>query len=64
MNKSKKIYIAGHTGMVGSALVRKFKTNGFNNIIYKNSNELDLKNQDLVNRFFDIEKPFSFFFVR
>ena len=57
MNKSKKIYIAGHTGMVGSALVRKFKTNGFNNIIYKNSNELDLKNQDLVNRFFDIEKP-------
>jgi GDP-L-fucose synthase len=57
MEKSAKIYIAGHRGMVGSAIERKLRTEGFNNIIYRTSNELDLRNQDLVNSFFHIDKP-------
>ena len=57
MEKSAKIYIAGHRGMVGSAIERKLRTEGFNNIIYRTSNELDLRKQDLVNSFFHIDKP-------
>jgi GDP-L-fucose synthase len=57
MNKSCKIYIAGHNGMVGSAMERKLKAEGYNNIIFRTSAELDLKNQNLVNRFFALEKP-------
>lgn len=57
MNKSSKIYIAGHNGMVGSAIDRKLKAEGYNNIIFRTSAELDLKNQNLVNSFFALEKP-------
>ena len=57
MNKTDKIYIAGHRGMVGSALVRELKSKGFTNLIFKTSSELDLTNQQAVNAFFDSEKP-------
>ena len=57
MNKSSKIYISGHNGMVGSAIVRKLKSQGYLNLIIKNSSELDLRNQAQVNNFFEIEKP-------
>ena len=57
MEKSAKIYIAGHRGMVGSAIERKLSTEGYNNIIYRTSSEMDLKNQDLVNSFFHVDKP-------
>ena len=57
MDKSSKIYIAGHNGMVGSAMDRKLKAEGYNNIIFRTSAELDLKNQNLVNSFFALEKP-------
>ncbi|MEI6185401.1 MAG: GDP-L-fucose synthase, partial [Bacteroidota bacterium] len=57
MNKQDKIYIAGHRGMVGSAIVRKLKLEGFNNIITRTSKELDLRNQQAVNDFFTSEKP-------
>ena len=55
----KKIYIAGHYGMVGSAIVRKLKSKGFNNLIFRSSKELDLRNQSKVSDFFNIEKPDS-----
>jgi len=57
MNKTDKIYIAGHKGMVGSAIVRKLKAEGYNNLIYKSSSELDLTNQQAVKGFFELEKP-------
>jgi GDP-L-fucose synthase len=57
MNPQDKIYIAGHNGMVGSAIVRKLKEKGFTNLIYKRSSELDLCNQAAVNEFFAKEKP-------
>jgi len=57
INKGSKIYIAGHKGMVGSALVRKFKQEGYINLILKNSKELDLRNQVDVYNFFSKEKP-------
>jgi GDP-L-fucose synthase len=57
LDKLKSIYIAGHQGMVGSALVRKFKKEGFKHIIVKTSSELDLRNQQHVNEFFEKEKP-------
>ena len=57
MNQSDKIYIAGHRGMVGSAILRKLNSSGFNNIITKTSSELDLRNQKAVNDFFLTEKP-------
>lgn len=57
IEKSAKIYIAGHRGMVGSAIERKLSAEGFNNVIYRTSNELDLRNQDLVNSFFQVDKP-------
>ena len=57
MDKSAKIYIAGHSGMVGSAIKRKLNSEGYHNIIYKTSSELDLRNQQAVNDFFSIEKP-------
>ncbi|MDF2187081.1 GDP-L-fucose synthase [Paraflavitalea sp. CAU 1676] len=57
MNKSEKIYIAGHRGMVGSAILRKLKAEGFNNIIVRTSSELDLRNQQAVNDFFAAENP-------
>ena len=57
MNKTDKIYIAGHRGMVGSAIVRKLKQEGFTNLVYRTSSEVDLRNQAQVNRFFEEEKP-------
>jgi len=57
MNKSSKIYIAGHRGLVGSAIVRKLKYEGFNNLITRSSGELDLKRQADVEAFFEENKP-------
>ena len=57
MEKSSKIYIAGHRGMVGSAITRKLRQDGFENIIVRTSSELDLRSQDAVNTFFETEKP-------
>ncbi len=57
MIKTKKVYVAGHRGMVGSALVRKLKSEGFNNIVTRTSKELDLRNQQAVEEFFQKEKP-------
>ena len=57
MNKESKIYIAGHRGMVGSAVVRQLKREGFNNLITRRSSELDLRNQKSVREFFESEEP-------
>ena len=57
MEKSAKIYIAGHRGMVGSAIERKLNAEGYHNIVVRSSSELDLRNQQAVNAFFDLEKP-------
>lgn len=57
MNRSSKIYIAGHRGMVGSALVRFLKNKGYNNLVLRSSAELDLTNQLEVEKFFQKEKP-------
>jgi GDP-L-fucose synthase len=57
MNKSSKIFVAGHRGMVGSALVRKLQKEGYTNIVTRTSKELDLRNQVAVKEFFETEKP-------
>ena len=57
MIKNTKIYVAGHRGMVGSAIVRKLKILGYNNILTRTHDELDLKNQSQVQKFFEAEKP-------
>lgn len=57
MNKTDKIYVAGHRGMVGSAIVRKLQAEGFENLVLRTSAELDLRNQAEVNQFFVEEKP-------
>lgn len=57
MQKDSKIYVAGHRGMVGSAIVRRLEAEGFNNIITRSSKELDLRNQLAVSNFFAEEKP-------
>lgn len=57
MNKKSKIYIAGHNGMVGSAILRNLQSKGFHNIIVKNSKELDLRDTQSVKAFFETEKP-------
>jgi GDP-L-fucose synthase len=57
MEKQSKIYIAGHRGMVGSAIVRKLQEAGYRNLVYRTSKELDLKNQQAVAEFFSTEKP-------
>jgi GDP-L-fucose synthase len=57
MNKEDKIYIAGHRGMVGSAIHRKLQAEGFSNFIFSTSSELDLRNQQAVADFFAKEKP-------
>ncbi|MGN6436131.1 MAG: GDP-L-fucose synthase [Agriterribacter sp.] len=57
MNKHDKIYVAGHRGMVGSAIVRKLEQEGFENIVTQTSAELDLRNQRDVHSFFEEEKP-------
>ncbi len=57
MNKDSKIYIAGHRGMVGSAIERFLRKSGYTNIVTAASKELDLTNQQAVNNFFASEKP-------
>lgn len=57
MNHTDKIYIAGHRGMVGSAIVRRLQKDGFSNIVTRGSKELDLKEQQAVRDFFAAEKP-------
>lgn len=57
MDKKSKIYIAGHRGMVGSAIVRKLQQEGFSNLILRTSRELDLRDQQAVKEFFAKEKP-------
>lgn len=57
MDKSSKIYVAGHRGMVGSAIVRKLQDEGYTNLIVRTSAELDLRNQAAVEKFFADEKP-------
>lgn len=57
MEKSSRIYVAGHRGMVGSAILRKLQSEGYNNLIYKTSSELDLRSQQAVAQFFEEYKP-------
>ncbi|MDH5381414.1 MAG: GDP-L-fucose synthase [Cyclobacteriaceae bacterium] len=57
MNKSSKIYISGHRGMVGSAIVRQLEKEGYTNLLVRRSSELDLRSQAQVNAFFEAEKP-------
>ena len=57
MEKNAKIYVAGHRGMVGSAIVRELQRQGYTNIITRTHKELDLTRQDAVEEFFAQEKP-------
>ena len=57
ITKNTKIYIAGHKGMVGSAIWNKLKSYDYNNLIGKTSSELDLRNQKEVTNFYELEKP-------
>jgi GDP-L-fucose synthase len=57
MKKNAKIYVAGHRGLVGSAIMRKLKKEGYNNLVYRTSSELDLRRQEKVEEFFGEEKP-------
>ncbi|MDL0089336.1 GDP-L-fucose synthase family protein [Campylobacter gastrosuis] len=57
MNKNSKIYIAGHKGLVGSAILQELQNQGYTNLIYKTHDELDLINQSAVNDFFKKQKP-------
>ena len=57
MNKDDKIYVAGHRGLVGSAIVRRLRKEGFTNIITRTSKDLDLTNQFDTENFFELERP-------
>ena len=57
MEKTDKIYVAGHRGLVGSAIVRNLESKGYTNIIGRTHRELDLTNQQQVRDFFEEEKP-------
>jgi GDP-L-fucose synthase len=57
LKKEAKIYVAGHRGMVGSAIVRQLQAHGYQHIIVRTSQELDLRNQEAVSAFFQQEKP-------
>ena len=57
MDRESKIYVAGHNGMVGSAIVRCLNNNGYYNIIFRSHNELDLTNQTATENFFEEQKP-------
>ena len=63
MDKDSKIYVAGHSGMVGSSIVRQLKKEGYNNIIVRTHKELDLIRQAEVEMFFKEEKPEYVFFA-
>ena len=57
MEKVSKIYVAGHQGLVGSAIVRKLSNEGYKNLVYRSHGELDLTKQDAVAQFFESERP-------
>ncbi|WP_342043022.1 GDP-L-fucose synthase [Bacillus sp. OTU2372] len=57
MNTNSKIYVAGHRGLVGSAIVRKLEEKGYTNLVYRTSKELDLRDKNAVDQFFAEEKP-------
>jgi len=57
VEKDAKIYVAGHRGLVGSAIMRKLKKEGYNNLVYRTSSQLDLRRQEKVEEFFKKEKP-------
>ena len=57
MNNTSKIYIAGHKGLVGGAILRLLQKEGYTNLVYKTRNELDLTDQASVTAFFKQEKP-------
>ncbi|RRQ21633.1 GDP-L-fucose synthase [Thiohalobacter thiocyanaticus] len=57
MNKDSKIYVAGHRGLVGGAIVRRLEQAGYTNLVTRTSSELDLRDQSQVNAFFETEKP-------
>ncbi|QNU23484.1 GDP-L-fucose synthase [Geobacillus zalihae] len=57
MRKDAKIYVAGHRGLVGSAILRKLQADGYINLVYRTSQELDLRDRNQVDRFFEEEKP-------
>lgn len=57
MNKASKIYVAGHRGLVGSALVRKLRERGYGNLVLRSSKEVDLRRQSAVEAFFESERP-------
>ena len=57
MNQSDKIYVAGHRGLVGSAIMRSLDKNGYKNVIGRTHRELDLTNQQAVRDFFEMERP-------
>ncbi len=57
MNTSEKIFVAGHRGLVGSAIARKLEAEGFTNVIKRGRRELDLRNESAVKDFFAREKP-------
>lgn len=57
MNKAEKIYVAGHRGLVGSAIVKNLKSKGYTNFVTRTHSELDLTNSDAVSAFFEKEKP-------
>ncbi len=57
MNKTDKIYLAGHSGLVGSAILRRLQQDGFENLVLRNADELDLTNQAAVENFFEDQKP-------
>ena len=56
-NQNQKIYIAGHRGMVGSAIMVELQRKGYTNLLYRTHEELDLINQAAVKQFFETEKP-------
>jgi GDP-L-fucose synthase len=57
MNKNSKIYIAGHRGLVGSAIVKNLESKGYTNLVYRTHKELDLLDSSAVAKFFEVEKP-------
>lgn len=57
MNKESKIYVAGHLGLVGSAITKNLRSKGYNNLLFRSLEELDLTNQAAVEKFFEEEKP-------
>ena len=62
INLNSKIYVAGHTGLVGSAILRKLKSKGYKNLIYRTRKQLDLKNKKKIQNFLKLQKP-DFIFI-